>query len=234
MIRVVDVGWSFVSVFALDGGDGVVLVDSHYEDHERRILRRLERAGIEADRITLILLTHGHSDHVGSAEGLARRLGVPIVVGAGDAAALPVGTVGDLPFTSGFARALGATFHQRWEPFEADLVVTDRLDLAPYGVAGEARVVGGHTPGSLVVTLPDGVVLVGDLVRGGLVHQHAPALHFVHTDAVAAHAALDALLAGGFTTFWPSHGKELSAERMERWLAGPRRRHEQRMERREP
>jgi glyoxylase-like metal-dependent hydrolase (beta-lactamase superfamily II) len=45
---------------------------------------------------------------------------------------------------------------------DADLVVREPLDLAPWGVAGRVVPMPGHTPGSLVVVLDDGRAFVGD------------------------------------------------------------------------
>jgi len=55
------------------------------EDHVRALLHAVE--GVESVRI---LLTHGHSDHAGSAEFLARTLGCP-VYGPPSAGFLPLG-----------------------------------------------------------------------------------------------------------------------------------------------
>jgi glyoxylase-like metal-dependent hydrolase (beta-lactamase superfamily II) len=139
----------------------------------------------------------------------------------------------DLHFTGWKGKALSALIVRSFPPFTPDLVVSDRLDLGPYGVPGaEVRHIGGHTPGSLVVTVPGGVALVADLVRSRVMWRHHPQIHFVQDDVAAAHRALDELVAEGFTTFLPSHGGAFEGERLERWLAGPRVRKEARTLRR--
>ncbi|HMV66903.1 MAG TPA: hypothetical protein PKA64_08645, partial [Myxococcota bacterium] len=107
----------------------------------------------------------------------------------------------------------------RFPAVQATLAVADRLDLAPWGVQGELRVVGGHTPGSLVVVLPGGEALAGDLVRSRLPGpKDEPALHFFHEDVQAAHDALRALIAEGVTCFHLGHGGPVTAERLGAWL----------------
>jgi hydroxyacylglutathione hydrolase len=233
-VRVVEVGWSFVSVFALDAGEGVVLVDTHYPGKESRLLRRFAREGIAADRFSLVVLTHGHADHAGSAAALRERLDVPVAAGAGDEGMLASGEMGELHFTGSAGRLASVLIKRHFPPLVPDRVVAERLDLSPYGVRGEVRHVGGHTPGSLVVTLPDeGVVLVGDLVRSRLLRHHRPQLHFVHDDVERAHRVLDDLLEEGFTSFVPSHGGALDAQQLATWLEAGRVRAEERLARRE-
>ncbi|MCB9758351.1 MAG: MBL fold metallo-hydrolase [Alphaproteobacteria bacterium] len=216
--EVVPVGWRFVGVFALVGDDGVVLVDTHDPGGAARVLERLERRGVDADRITAVLLTHGHQDHAGSAAELTTALGVPLIAGEGDRDMLAAGQCEPVP-TGARGRVISRTLTYTFPPTDIDVPVTDTLSLEPWGVAGEARVVGGHTAGSLVITLDDGEVLVGDLVRGHLLRRRAPTLHFFQDDAAVAHAALAELLAAQeVTVVWPSHGGPMRPARVSRWV----------------
>lgn len=214
---VTNIGWAFRSVYVVRGSDGIVLVDAHNPDREDRILRRLAHAGFDPDDVTLVVATHGHPDHAGSTAALAARLDVPVAAGAADIPYLSAGVVPLHP-TGTAGRIAGLLVKTRFPPVTVDLAVTDRLDLGPWGVDGELRVVGGHTPGSLVVDLRDGQVISGDLIRSGLVRHHTPRLHFFHDDEPGADAALGALVTGGATTLWPSHGGALAADDVADWL----------------
>jgi glyoxylase-like metal-dependent hydrolase (beta-lactamase superfamily II) len=70
-------GVPHVNAFALDAGDGIVLVDTGI--HEPGALEELERAlrqaGLALEDISLVVCTHAHSDHYG--------LAAPIVEAAG-------------------------------------------------------------------------------------------------------------------------------------------------------
>lgn len=57
-------------------GAGGVLVDAGASG--RNILAELNRAGVPQSQIRAILITHAHSDHVGGAGVLCRRLRVPV------------------------------------------------------------------------------------------------------------------------------------------------------------
>jgi phosphoribosyl 1,2-cyclic phosphodiesterase len=92
-----------------------VLLDCGFSAKE--VERRLARAGLAADTLTAIIVTHEHSDHIGSALTLARRWSIPLymswgtaqAVGADDAnvelnvlwgdETVEIGALGVLPYT---------------------------------------------------------------------------------------------------------------------------------------
>mgnify|MGYP000297474716 CR=1 FL=1 len=215
--EVVTVSWGFTNVHALVDGDHVVLVDAHYPRNTDKLLRRLGKAGVDVDHIEALVVTHAHADHAGSAMELAERLGVPILAGAADVDDLAAGR-----FARGRVTGLTGAFiypvaARGYPEVAVDVVVDDALDLSSWGIEGEARWVGGHTAGSLVVTLPD-AVLVGDLVRGGMLAPRRPRTHFLHADADAVEQALPSVL-DGVSTVYTGHGGPLEAERVRQWLA---------------
>ena len=60
----------------------------------RETLRRLERAGEDAGRISAICLTHEHSDHIAGLGALYRKLGVGLYANSGTAEAVQRGLKG--------------------------------------------------------------------------------------------------------------------------------------------
>jgi len=65
----------------IDGPDGSLLVDAGLS--AREIMRRIAHIGTSPDRITGILVTHDHSDHLRGVRVLATRLGVTVYGTAG-------------------------------------------------------------------------------------------------------------------------------------------------------
>jgi hydroxyacylglutathione hydrolase len=148
-------------------GERTVLVDTGTPGNARRILGRLERHGIRPHDVSLILLTHGHLDHFGSALELRDLTGAPIAIHADDAGALRSGHNPPLTPINATARCMAPFFQRHVTPFEPDLLVDDGQQLGAFGAAGRVISTPGHTPGSVSVWLPTGELIAGDLLMGG-------------------------------------------------------------------
>lgn len=81
----------FTNAFLIRGEAGCVLVDTGNPGKAERILERLAKRDVAPDDIRLILLTHGHTDHFGSAAALRERTGAPVAIHALDADAVRQG-----------------------------------------------------------------------------------------------------------------------------------------------
>jgi glyoxylase-like metal-dependent hydrolase (beta-lactamase superfamily II) len=128
--------------------------------------------------------------------------------------------MGPLPPTGPVGSVLRLFFERiANDPVEPNLTITDRLSLAAYGVDAEAEVIGGHTPGSLVVRT-GGVAIVGDLVRagfmGGRLNPRHPLRHYFADDSAKVRQALALVLDGGPDQLLVGHGGPLDTETVRR------------------
>ena len=77
---------SLVNSYVIDDGGALTIVDAGLKGHWNELLRELEAMGRSPSDIRGLVLTHGDVDHVGFAERLRSEHGVPVFVGAADAA----------------------------------------------------------------------------------------------------------------------------------------------------
>ena len=64
------VGVCWVSAWAIQTSEGVVLIDTLHEPHVDQLIANLRKIGIDLADIKYVLMTHGHFDHVGGAARL--------------------------------------------------------------------------------------------------------------------------------------------------------------------
>ena len=189
-------------------GERALLVDAGTAEDAEALDRSLREAGVDPEQLVAVVLTHGHTDHAGGAAWFRDHYGTPIVAGAGDAPLLASGRNDELCPTNGQARRrLADNQAARYEPFEADLLVAEPLDLeARFEFPARVVPVPGHTEGSLVV-LAGTHALVGDLFRGSVVG-HDAELHFYICEPEANRRDIVSLLAGEASeaeTFFVGH-----------------------------
>lgn len=77
---------SIVNSYLLEDAGEVTIIDAGVPGHYRDMPRELALMGRTVDDVRALLLTHGHSDHIGFAERLRRQQQVPVSVHEADAA----------------------------------------------------------------------------------------------------------------------------------------------------
>lgn len=192
-----------------------VLIDTGPSSANRQLLRHLHRAGLQPGDLGAVILTHAHADHAGNAATFSDA-GVPVVLGNDDITIAAAGHNPALEPTGPAGRVLKRIVSHRFPGFQPSVAVTRTVDLAPYGIDGEFRIVGGHTAGSGVL-VADGLIAVGDLVRGGFlggaVRSGVANVHFFSPDPAhdlrTVATLIDELRPGSILT---GHGGPLNAD----------------------
>ncbi len=148
-------GDSIVNAYLVEEGGEVTIVDAGAPGLWSALVPELSAMGRGLEHVRAIVLTHGHSDHVGFAERARRERGWPVWVHEVDAA-LARGEVPN-PSTGGGPMRPGPMLRFGWWSLRHGLLRVPHLgEVAAYGdgasldVPGAPRVilVPGHTPGS--------------------------------------------------------------------------------------
>ncbi|HKO27032.1 MAG TPA: MBL fold metallo-hydrolase [Solirubrobacteraceae bacterium] len=200
----------FVHAYAVREGDGFCLIDTSTAGNEDAILELLggiTRSAHGEVKVVEIFLTHGHSDHTGSAAAIVARTGARVVAAVGDAPLIRAEQSASPPQLSDwevplFERVMpGVPLEQRLAPAAA--VFPDRLvedgDTLDWQRRATLLAVPGHTPGSTAVWFErERVLIAGDAIAS---HDGRPILGVFNVDPAAARdsfrrlARLDADLA---------------------------------------
>ena len=211
---------SIVNSYLLEDAGEVTVIDAGLPRHYRDIPGELAAMGRTVADIRALVLTHGHTDHIGFAERL-RRQQVPVSVHEADAALAR----GELPNP---VRGFGPT---RLRPLlgflwfgilHGGLRIPKLQQVATFGdgatldVPGSPRVIltPGHTPGSAVLHVPSrNALFVGDALATYAVTTGArgPQVAPFTADAAQAVASLARLEAVSADVVLPGHGDPWTA-----------------------
>jgi glyoxylase-like metal-dependent hydrolase (beta-lactamase superfamily II) len=147
------------SVYLLNLGE-LVLIDAGAGPSVDKLIRNIEKLGLDPARISTVILTHCHIDHVGGAREFKRRFGSRIVMHELDAATVEKG---DNKMTA--ANWYGIDL----DPLPVDVKLTS--DEEKLTVGGQEIVclhTPGHSPGSISVYLDRGGqrILFGQDIHG--------------------------------------------------------------------
>ncbi|NNC13326.1 MBL fold metallo-hydrolase [Planctomonas sp. JC2975] len=209
------VGNDLVAAYLVEGDNGLTLIDAGIAGQYADLQRELTTMGRSVTDVRGVILTHGDTDHIGYAERLRSKFGIPVYVHEADAARAR-GEESTHPAWG--SMHLGATTQFLWytlrkggmrTKFLTEVVTVhdgDVLDLP-----GNPRIVSlpGHSAGSIAIVVPSvDAVFVGDafttrhVLTGAKGPQPAPFTD--DTDAAAlSHAKLASIDA---TWVLPGHG----------------------------
>jgi hydroxyacylglutathione hydrolase len=220
IIRIPILPFNMVNAHLIVGPNGCILVDAGLPGSERKIDKILAREGLSFEDIKLIVITHAHVDHAGSAALLRDLSGAPILAHAGDAKHFSRETPMTFCATGWFGRLFLKTrlMVEPYIGFSPDILLSDQdvFDLLPYGIPGSVQHTPGHTAGSISVALSTKDALVGDLIASGILlggicmMSHAKRPPF-EDDPHATGKELLRLLDAGIERFHIGHGGPLAA-----------------------
>jgi len=213
------------SCYLIGGSKGIVMVDAGTPGKIRSFKRKLARLHIHPEDIKLIVITHSHFDHAGSAKEIRDLTGARILIHKFEKEYLEDG---------GFIMPKGVNLNGKITrplifPFlkrirfprpKADLLVdNDGLSLHEFGLDGNIIHTPGHTPGSLSVLLNSGEAFVGCMAHNNFPFRLNPGLPTYAKDIDKVIESWKMLIDKGARTIFPGHGNPFPVEVMKRELS---------------
>ena len=220
IIRVPILPLDMVNAFIIKSSQGCIAVDTGLPNSEKKFARVLKKNNLNFKDIKLIIVTHAHVDHAGSAVALRELSKAPIVAHSGDLAHLQQKETMTFCSTGWFGNLFLKTklMIEPYQGFTPDILLnnSETLSLEKYGIDGLIVPTIGHTSGSITIKLDSGVALVGDLIAsgillGGIIRKGSPKRPPFEDSPQLVAKALQQLVESGVEKFYMGHGGPLSA-----------------------
>ena len=142
--------------FFIEGTSGGLLIDTDYAGALPAFFKAAKAAGIDVQRISYLLMTHYHPDHMGIAAEL-QTLGVQLLV-------IDV-QVGSIHYADGIFTRDKRLYYRPIDESKMKIITCaeSRAFLATLGINGEIIHTPSHSEDSITVVLDSGDAFVGDL-----------------------------------------------------------------------
>jgi glyoxylase-like metal-dependent hydrolase (beta-lactamase superfamily II) len=218
--QVIPVNMGMVSAFLLKGENGkCILIDCGVPGSEKTILKKMAEAGIKPEDIRLLIITHGHSDHMGAASAMRRITGAKTVIHKLDADAIRNGKNPVVHPMNRKGRILGRFITEAipgFEPYEPEIVIDGEMSLREYGIPGKIVETPGHTSGSVTVLLEDGNAFVGDAIIGAMIGKGKPEYPMYADSMEDAENSIQMLLSLPLKMVYVGHGGPFTGEEIQK------------------
>ncbi len=224
-VDIISIPLGFDQCYVLKG-EGIVVVDSGEPKKGAVFARTMEKKGIRLQDVNLVILTHGHWDHIGSAAEIKSLTGASLTMHRAEVHWLE-NSLTPLPPGITLRGKIFIRLHALFMPFikippsKVDLILDDEgLSLADYGIPGRVIYTPGHSSGSVSVLLDTGEAFVGDLAINKFPLCISPRLPIFADDPSAVISSWEKLIQLGVSTVYPAHGKPFPISLIQNAISG--------------
>ena len=207
-------------------GKGVIMIDAGFPKKSRAFRQAISEIPISPSDIQLLILTHGHFDHVGSAKDIKAFSGAGITIHRADKEWVEKALIVWPPAVTTWGHVMRSVLKPlspllfRFSETPVDMVLGDEgLSLFEYGIPGRVIHTPGHTAGSVSVLLETGDAFVGCMAHNNLPFRLSPGLPIFAEDVEQLKESWKLLLNQGARMIYPAHGEPFSADIIRRVLS---------------
>ena len=184
----------------------------------------LQKLNVDPKDIELIILTHGHWDHITCLSDIQRMTGAKIAIHGRDQFMVETGKP---PFPAGvnaYGKVMSASakslLHQKLPKLKVDVVIDDNgMSLSEYGIPGKVVYTPGHSMGHISIILDSGDAIVGDMAMNSWFLRLTPGLPVLADDIKLVVESWKKILPMGIKQVYPAHGMDFPVEVMQKEIA---------------
>lgn len=191
--------------YIISNGENAILVDTCREKHREKILN-----ACKPYKIRLLVLTHGHMDHVQNAAFLSEKLHIPVAMCREDADLIKDNMLQPLEAKSIIGKIVLAVSIKSFQkdmipPFSPDIWLSEGDSLDGYGISAKIISVPGHTNGSIAIDVAKKHLIVGD----ALMNMFYPSVSLLYHDKGVMLESAERISKLGERIIYFGHGKPL-------------------------
>ncbi len=199
--------FGLVNAYLIRGSQGTVLVDTGYRNNREKLLSM-----VKDEDLKLIILTHGHGDHIANAKFISDRLGVPIAMHKDDLSLARDNSINELYADTLFGFLMKTILkmgpEEKIEEFTPEIFLENKMDLLEYGVPIKVLHVKGHTTGSIALLVGDNDLIAGDTLMNFI----KPTKARIYENKQELITSLKLMKETGARTIYVGHGNPIDAK----------------------
>lgn len=194
-----------VNCFIISNGETGILIDTGREKYKQKVLNACKQLNMR-----LLILTHGHVDHIQNAAFLSNTLNIPIAMSKldldliSDNTRQPLSSHGILGKVV-LSASLKSFKTDKIDPFIPDVYLENGDTLNEYGINVNIISLSGHTKGSIGIDVAGHSIIAGD----ALMNLFYPAVSMLYNDKHALLQSAQKISALGERKIYFGHGKPL-------------------------
>lgn len=204
--------------FLIKSENNYIFVDTGRKNSWKKLSSKINGL-LDVNKLSCLILTHTHFDHVENAAKIKEKYKCPIIVHESEANYLKHGNTPLPQGTNFITRFLINSVSKRVNPrskYETaipDILVDVKYDLSPYEFNAYIIHTPGHTIGSISIIIDDQVAIVGDTLFGMFKWSTYPP--FADEPEIMI-KSWGKLLETDCKLFLPGHGTKISRELLEK------------------